>query len=219
MTLNQYVTNNYDNIRKWLFNITKGERPDLFEDFVHEVLVIFMEHNKAQEVVLQGDARWFIVRIGLNQWRSSTSPFHKEYRPRHSPLEFDIVDVDQYDLEHDIILELLMGILDDMQMGELEEYYMSMVVMVYFALDQNFSEMQRRLNIPRTSLSRVYTKAIDIIKDRLDQKIQGVKNGTINVIGNRDDVYMRWSELCSTAERKAYKVHLSSIESGWFGTI
>ena len=219
MVVSDYVSKHYEDIRKWLYNVTKGERPDLFEDFVHEVILIFMEHDKAHEAILNGDARWFLVRVGLNQWRSSTSPFHKQYRPRHSELLIDLVDDDEYDLDHDVILELLMGILDDMQMGDIEEYYMSMVVMVYYALDENFSEMQRRLGIPRTSLSRVYKKAIDTISQRLNEKIQGVKNGTINVVGNNHDVYMRWNQLCSTAERKAYKIHLKTIENGWFGSV
>ncbi len=114
MTLNQYVGDNYENIRKWLFNVTKGERPDLFDDFVHEVLVIFMEHTKAHDVVLQGDARWFIVRIALNQWRSSTSPFHKTYRPKHSELLFDIPLLDEeYDVELDVIAPFNVELIPD----------------------------------------------------------------------------------------------------------
>lgn len=217
MTLNEYVSDNYDNIRKWLYNVTKGERPDLFEDFVHEVLLIFMEHDKASDVVRQGDARWFLVRIALNQWRSSTSPFHKQYRPPHNELFMDIpLESEEYDIEIDVIQDLAVQILDEMHMGNLEEYYMSLVVMIYHTLDHNFSEMQRRLDIPRTSLSKVYTKAITTIKDRLAIKIQQVKNGTINVNTDRNLIYDRWSKLCYRAECKASTVHDQAIKNGIF---
>jgi hypothetical protein len=215
MTLNQYVSENYINIRKWLYNVTKGERPDLFDDFFHEVLVIFMEHDKASDVVRQGDARWFIVRIALNQWRSSTSPFHKQYRPPHSELLIDIpLEQEEYDIELDIIQDLAVQILDEMHMGTLDEYYMSLVVMIYHTLDHNFSEMQRQLDIPRTSLSKVYNKAIDVIKCRLADKIQQVKNGTINVNRDRDLIYDRWSKLCYRASVKANSVHAEAIKNG-----
>ena len=215
MNVTEYVSENYDNIRKWLYNVTKGDRPDLFDDFVHEVIVIFMEHDKASDVVRQGDARWFIVRIALNQWRSSTSPFHKIYRPKHSELLFDIPLVDEeYDVDLDIIVDLCVQILDEMHMGNLEEYYMSLVVMIYHTLDHNFSEMQRQLDIPRTSLSKVYNKAIETIKERLAIKIEQVKNGTINVNRDRDLIYDRWSLLCYRASVKANAVHSEAVKNG-----
>jgi hypothetical protein len=217
MTVTKYVSDNYDNIRNWLYNVTKGERPDLFEDFVHEIIIIFMEHNKAHDVVIAGDARWFIVRIALNQWRSSSSPFHKVYRPKHSELLFDIqLEDEDYDIEMDVIMDLCVQILDEMHMGNLEEYYMSLVVMIYHTLDHNFSEMQRRLDIPRTSLSKVYNKAIETIKARLAIKIEQVKNGTINVNTDRNLIYDRWSLLCYRAECKASAVHDQAIKNGIF---
>ena len=215
MTLNQYVGDNYENIRKWLFNVTKGERPDLFDDFVHEVLIIFMEHTKAHDVVLQGDARWFIVRIGLNQWRSSTSPFHKQYRPPHNELFIDVpLELEEYDMELDIIQDLAVQVLDEMHMGTLEEYYMSLVVMIYHTLDHNFSEMQRQLDIPRTSLSKVYNKAIEVIKTRLADKIEQVKNGNLNVNTDRNLIYDRWSKLCYRASVKANAIHDEAVKGG-----
>lgn len=217
MNVTEYVSENYDNIRNWLYNVTNGERPDLFDDFVHEIIVIFMEHEKAHDVVIAGDARWFIVRIALNQWRSSTSPFHKQYRPKHTELTIDLpIAIEEYDIEIDVILDLAVQILDEMHMGTLEEYYMSLVVMIYHTLDHNFSEMQRRLDIPRTSLSRVYTKAIETIKVRLAEKIEQVKDGTINVNTDRNLIYDRWSLLCHRAECKASAVHDQAIKNGIF---
>jgi hypothetical protein len=215
MTVTKYVNDNYDNICKWLYNVTKGERPDLFNDFVHEVIVIFLEHDKAKDVVLQGDARWFIVRIGLNQWRSSSSPFHKQYRPPHNELLTDLILEDQeYDMDIDIIQDLAVQVLDEMHMGNLEEYYMSLVVMIYHTLSYNFSEMERQLDIPRTSLSKVYTKAIQTVKTRLALKIEQVKNGTINVNRDRNLIYDRWSLLCHRASVKANAVHTEAVKNG-----
>jgi len=99
-------------------------------------------------------------------------------------------------------------------MGTLEEYYMSLVVMIYHNEISNFSEMQRRLDIPRTSLSKVYTKAIETIKERLAIKIEQLKNGTINVNRNRNLVYDRWSLLCHRASVKASTIHDQAVKNG-----
>ncbi len=111
-------------------------------------------------------------------------------------------------------MDLAVQILDEMHMGNLEEYYMSLVVMIYHTLDHNFSEMQRQLDIPRTSLSKVYNKAIETIKDRLAIKIEQVKNGTINVNRDRDLIYDRWSLLCHRASVKANAVHSEAVKNG-----
>lgn len=204
MTVEEWIQDNYDNVKKWLFNVTKGDRPDLYDDFIHEVLLIFLEHPKAYEVVLNGDARFFLTRIALNQWRSSTSPFHRVYRPPHNELLIDLpIEDEDYDYDIDIIQDLLVQILDEMHLGSLEEYYMSLVIMIYHTLNNNFSEMQRQLGIPRTSLSKVCNKGIDLVKERLDEKIQLINNGTINVNRDRTLIYDRWSKLLYRSKRKA----------------
>ena len=85
----------------------------------------------------------------------------------------------------------MVGILDEMHLGEIEEYYMSMVVMVYHELNGNFSEMSRRLDIPRTSLSKVYKEAIRTIHARLQQKIKDLENGIIKITYDADMVSER----------------------------
>lgn len=217
MTPSEYVQENYDQIKKWLYNVSKGERPDLFNDFVHEVLIIFLEHEKAYDVVRQGDARWFLVRIALNQWRSSTSPFHKQYRPPHSELLIDLpLMEEEYDYELDIIEDLVIQILDEMHMGSLEEYYQSLVVMIYIDLNRNFSEMERRLDIPRTSLSKVYNEAIRNIKETLTVKIEQIRNGNLKINGDTNNIYERWNLLRYRSMVKARSVHLEACKNGFF---
>lgn len=218
MTSNEWVNKNYENIKKWLKATTRGKLPQLYEDFVHEIILIFLEHPKAQELVDKDEARWFIVRIALNQWRSTTSPWAKrEFSHQWVQLFEDIeLEESEYAIEDDALIELMVGILDDMHLGDIEEYYMSMVVMVYHELEGNFSEMSRRLNIPRTSLSKVYHLAIKTIDTRLQQKIKDLENGIITISHDAALVSERWSELSSTAKRKAGQVHARAVKRGFF---
>lgn len=217
MIVSSWVGENYENIKKWLKNTTRGKSPHLFEDFVHEVILIFMEHPKAAEVIDRNEARFFLTRIALNQWRSTTSPWAKREWTPTGPLLVDFeAPLEEYNVEDDVILELMVGILDDMHLGEIEEYYMSLVVMIYHELNGNFSEMSRRLDIPRTSLSKVYKEAIATIESRLNQKIKDLENGTITITHNPHLVADRWNELSSCAKRKAGEVHLRAVKRGFF---
>ena len=218
MTKDQWVSENYENIKKWLKNITRGKLPHIFDDFVHEIIIIFLEHPKAQEIVDRGEARWFMARIALNQWRSTTSPWAKQEFSHTWEVLFDSfeMEADEYSLEDDALIELMVGILDDMHLGDIEDYYMSMVVMVYQELNGNFSEMSRRLDIPRTSLSKVYKEAIRTIETRLQQKIHDLENGIITISHDAALVSERWNELSSIAKRKAGQVHARAVKRGFF---
>lgn len=218
MTPNEWVSINYENIKKWLKSTTRGKLPQLYEDFVHEIIMIFLEHPKAQDLVDKDEARWFIVRVALNQWRSTTSPWAKREFSHEWVQLFEDVELEEsdYNIEDDALMELMVGILDDMHLGEIEEYYMSLVVMIYHELEGNFSEMSRRLDIPRTSLSKVYKQAIKTIHERLQQKIHDLENGIITITHDADLVSERWSELSSTAKRKAGQVHARAVQRGFF---
>lgn len=217
MLVNKWINENYHNIHKWLRNTTRGKRPDLFEDFVHEIILIFLEHPDADGMIERGEARWFLTRVALNQWRSTTSPWAKQEWTPHLPLIADFeAPLEEYSMEDDAIIELMVGILDEMHLGEIEEYYMSLVVLIYQELNGNFSEMSRRLDIPRTSLSKVYKEAIATIEARLNQKIQDLENGLIYITHDADLVADRWRELSSCAQRKAGEVHLRAVKRGFF---
>lgn len=217
MTKEQWISDNYPNIRKWLKNVTRGKAPELFDDFVQEMVLAFLENPKSQEAVDNNEGRWYLVRIALNNWRSETSPWAKREWGRPLPILKDFEAEDEpYNIEDDVILELMIGILDEMHLGDIEAYYMSLVVLIYHTLDGNFSEMARRLDIPRTSLSKVYKEAINHIKGQLNIKIQDLENGNIRLTYDTDLVIDRWNELCSVAERKAGEVHLRAIKRGFF---
>lgn len=217
MTVNDWITENYTNIRSWLFNITKGHRNELYEDFIHEVLLAFLQMPQAQQAVDNGKARFLLARIGLNMWRSRTSKWAKqEWHTMERILDdFELVE-ELYTSEDDVLLELIIGILDEMLIGDLTEYYMGLVIVISLELKGNFSEMSRRLDIPRTSLNKVYKEGIKLIQDRLKIKMLQLENGTIQLSGNPNLVVERWAELSSTAKRKTLQAHSEAVRAGFF---
>lgn len=193
MTLNEYVTENYENIKGWLRNVTRGEKQHLFDDLVHEVLNIFLTHPSSQDAVDTGTARYFIVRIALNQWRSGTSPFAYQYRDSfldtdHSPEPV----AEEYDVTLDILEEVVLQGLDEMYANEATRYE-AIIIMMYHSQNNNYSAVGRTLNMPHTSIRKIYLRGIKKLKLIIQQHINEYRNGNIRnntnvteLISNRD---------------------------------
>lgn len=173
MLAKKWVGDNYENIKEWLTNITKGEKPYLVDDFIQEIIIMFLEHKNADEIVEKGAGKFYIIRIGLNNWNSSTSPFHKKYRKDKS-VELDtnipIVD-DEYDNEEDILSDKVFDCIDELLNGDRKERYYGMIILLYSSLGNNFSEVARRLNVSRSHISTEYKKGVSILLERLNERI------------------------------------------------
>lgn len=192
MTLNEYITENYEAIREWLRNVTRGEKPHLFEDLLHEVLEIFLTHPSSQDAVDTGTARYFIVRIALNQWRSSTSPFHYQYRDSFLDVDFENEpSAEEYDVTLDILEEVVMQGLDEMYKAEATRYE-AIIIMMYHSQGDNYSAVGRTLNMPHTSIRKIYLRGIKKLKNIIKQKINNYIDGTNITDSNINQLISNW---------------------------
>ena len=185
--INEWINENYDNIKKWLKNIIKDENPSVQQDLIHDIIITFMEHPKAEQLIEDDEARWFIVRIALNQSRSVTSSHYKTYK--QNPInEFDDtlyeVQEEDYDLTRDNQIETLLNCLDEMYNGNNKERYYVMLILLYSTIE-NFSEISRRINIPRTTVSKNYKEGLEILKEKYmnttNRKLE-INNKTIKIL-------------------------------------
>ena len=161
------TTNQYNEIRKQIVKITKGEYPSLVDDFVQEVMMIFINHPKANEMLISGDWKFFIIRVAMNQWRSSTSPFH--YRNKKNKLielteDMDLED-EEYDWEKDHNITLVMDGLDRMYRSENEQdRYKAIIILLYYSTGESYTKLGKTLNLDRTTISKTFRKGIEILK-------------------------------------------------------
>ena len=179
MTPAEYIDTNYTEIKKWLYNITKGEKKHLYEDFVHEIILIFLSNHLSQQAIDSGTARFFLVRIGLNQWRSSTSPFHYQYRD--SFLDFpdrDDAAAEEYDMTEDMLIEMLLDGLDKMYNGDAR--YEATIMIIYFSMGSNYSAVGRELGIPNTTIRKIVLRGIDKLKHIIKQNNDDDNNTNLN---------------------------------------
>jgi hypothetical protein len=169
--------------------IKKSER-HVYEDLAHHALESFIKHDRAEELVEKKQAMQFLSGIMWRNWYSSTSPWHKLYRKsgKEEELYPDVIgaggrelwinkshtenvwskhDEEPYDMEWDLKIESIQGIMEDMEADTVEQWFR--VTLFKMWLDQpNYSELSRMTGIPRTSISQAVSECKDYIKQTIE---------------------------------------------------
>lgn len=172
-TPQKWVSDNYDKIIKWAYQAAHGS--EIAVDVAHDMMIAFIEHPRAQELVNKGEARWFIVRMLLNQLRSTTSPAYKMYKLNQDKqqkveLQEDETIDEPYDTELDFTIEAIQGVCEDLKSESIEGYYcITIFELVIQQKKPNYSKLAEETLIPRTSISVAYNQAVEMIKNRLNQ--------------------------------------------------
>ena len=216
MEVNNYIQENYYQLKNKMFNITRGENKDLFEDCFHDVLTIFLQHHKASEVVANGKAQFFIARIFLNQWRSSSSDFHLTYRLPLMDLTDDteLADTD-YDITEDVLIDVLMQSLDEMYKND-DSRYKAMIVILYHSLGNNYSEVERQFNIPRTTVRLHYKEGIALLNDIIKKNLKLLDNGDFRLSEDLNQFVTDWCNNLGTDEQQTVSMASKLFTSKYF---
>jgi len=174
--VNKWITDNYDDLKKTTYNILGEDNYHEVDDLLHTCIEMFINNKNAESVVEKGQAKWFFIRILLNQHRSKTSYYHKTYR-RNKSLDYideinneSLINDDEYDYDYDRLVSLNLDIIEDMlKSTEPKERYLAFIMMMYFSNDYNFAEVARRLEVSRSTIRRQFDEGVKIIMNRLNK--------------------------------------------------
>jgi len=144
------------------------------EDVAHHVITSFMEHKRAEELIAKNEAMKFMSGMIHLSYYSSTSPYHTLYRQKgrmHSlyPETAEAQINTDYNYERDMLTEAIQGILEEMQSEGVEQWYRSMLFGMWID-NQNFSELERKTGIPRSSISQAVQECRTFIKQELKNR-------------------------------------------------
>ena len=144
---------------------------DTSDELGHYVIEQFMVHDRAEELIERGEAMKFMSGMLWRSYHSATSPYHKLYRQSGRVHELydstaEKIEDEAYDMELDLTIESIQGILEDMEADTVEQWFRAKLFKMW--LDQpNYSELSRLTKIPRTSISQAVNEAIEYIKKRV----------------------------------------------------
>ena len=145
---------------------------DTADELGHYVIEMFINHDRALELIAEKDAMKFMSGMIWRNYHSKTSPYHKLYRQNgrvHELYESTAsrIQDEEYDMDTDLKIESIQGILEDMESDTTEQWFRAKLFKMW--LDQpNYSELERKTKIPRTSISQAVNECINYIKTRIN---------------------------------------------------
>lgn len=159
MSLNDYIQQNYLELKKITKNIAKND--DLSDDLLHHCILILLEYDEAKmnEIIAKNHVKYFYVSIVMKQWYSKTSPFYIIYK-KHSYTSTEIMDfhdiIDEvYDHETDKKIDFIQNELKN------ESWYVQRVVELKATM--SYGDINKLTKIPRSSLYGTFNQFRDKI--------------------------------------------------------
>lgn len=95
MTLDKWMTINYNRMLTSAIKISDND--PLAEELLHFCLESLIGKKNIQDILDSGGCDFYLIRMLMNNWRSTTSPFYSLYRKaRISTLDCDIGELEGY---------------------------------------------------------------------------------------------------------------------------
>ncbi len=142
--IEKFFSENYVALKEASKKIS-GNDP-LWEELLHYTIDEFLRKKQVEEIIESGGGRFFCVRIMMNSYRSTTSPFYTTYRKPSGELA-EIEDLPQ---EEDTTNELAEKI--KQEINKLS-WYDKRLFEIYLDEGHTISSLSRATGIPRTSIS------------------------------------------------------------------
>jgi len=144
ISIDQFVNDNYLVLEDAAKRIS-GNDP-LWPELLHYTLDEFLRKPNVDEIIGSGGGRFYCVRIMMNSFRSTTSPFYTTYRKPSNPL----VEAEDIVEEEDCTQDLVKKIKAELQKLP---WYDRMLFETFVDEGHTISSLARATGIPRTSIS------------------------------------------------------------------
>lgn len=164
MNLNTWMTSNYYSLSDAAIKISNNN--ELANELLHYSLEELTRKQNLQEILDSGGANFYVIRIMMNSWKSTTSPFYRIYRKNLydfssiSYLEEDIADnMDEFEIEE-------VSIKIKKELSQLH-WYEQQLFKIFVDEQHTMSSLSRATQIPRTSISLTINRIRDHIKTKI----------------------------------------------------
>ena len=152
--------------------ITRGHKIDS-EELAHEVIISLYsgDREKLAGLIERKQMRYWILRIMLNQYNSSTSPFHYQYRKpaeRHRNAACEIEDWLDNEVEEKIIKEHLYTFVEE-ELSQMP-FFERTVIEVYYNHDHSLDSLSEATGISRSTLWLTLKNTRNAIKEKYKEE-------------------------------------------------
>jgi DNA-directed RNA polymerase specialized sigma24 family protein len=159
LDFNQYLSNDYSELTNAAKKITGSN--ELSTDLLHYAIEEVSYKSNLQAIIDSGGMRFYLVRIMMTQWRSSTGPFYKAFVKSGGQIELDKV-------EH--LVEKETEVLDTKRVNQIVEslpWYDKELWKLYVEGGYNYTGLAKVTGIPRTSIGLTINRVKKHIKKHI----------------------------------------------------
>lgn len=171
--VNKYIGENYDSIIEIAKVITKGHAPD-FEDLAHEVILMVLEADaeKMARIIEKKQMRFWIIRLCINNYRSTSSKYHYKYRKpkeRHRKASEHLRHIHNLsDVDAKVFNEKVLAFIE--KKLENVEWFEKNCFAIYYGDEHSLSSMAKETGISRSTLYKAILEVRNYIKDEVQKE-------------------------------------------------
>ena len=161
--MNEWIENNYKELVKICQSVTKNsEVDDLLQICVEELLL-----NKKVQTIPNDQKLFFFTRIVRNNYNSTKSKYHYQYRKfSWSDLDnVEIVDLPYYETEYN-----MQWVKNQIEKMKQDEWYYGRLMELYIEEGCSITKLSKRTTIPINSVSRDINKVKSILKNERNKQ-------------------------------------------------
>jgi len=156
----QFMTENYPLLKEAADKITGKDK--LADELLHYAIDEFLHKPKLEEIVSSGGGRFYIVRIMMTQWRSTTGPFFHTYMKGTDSITEEVENIpEEMSPETEAVVNRIKT-----ELAKLP-WFDRRLFEVYTEENHTVSSLARATEIPRTTISL----AINRIKKHIRKTI------------------------------------------------
>lgn len=167
------MTENYNSIVEIATVITSGRKPD-FEDLAHEVILMVLEADRAKmdKLVEKKQMRFWIIRLCINNYRSTTSRYHYKYRKpeeRHRKAAEHLRHIHNLeDLESKKFNEKVLAFIE--KKLDNVEWFEKNCFAIYYGDEHSLNSMAQETGISRNTIYRAICDVRNYIRDEVKKE-------------------------------------------------
>jgi hypothetical protein len=165
LTVTDWCNRNYSKLLQAAKNISFND--ELSEELLHYSLEQLLIKPNLEAIIDSGGGEFYVIRIMLNSWRSTTSPFYRIYRAHSEQIDInsylqenDIEDEGSTDTEH--IIQSIRSELSTLY------WYDQKLFSLYANEGHTISSLARETKIPRTSISLTINRVRNHLKSKIN---------------------------------------------------
>ena len=157
--LNKYLIDNYDKLKDIAHNIAGEKSKDDLLSFVIEELYK-CDQDRLDEIIKNGNIRWYLIRIMVNQYHSKTSRYYYKYNKYYeyhttTTIESITQDNTEYNIKDKEIAEERLEWIEE----KLQDLYWfdAECFRIYYREEHSLNTMSKATKISRATIYKAIT--------------------------------------------------------------